>query len=99
MSKSVLYKQDKRIVTITLNRPDTRNALSEDIIDGLINALKKADEDKNVGCIVLTGAGKSFSSGGNLQEIKNKTTKDNMSLTELEDWYRFGIQKIPLTMN
>ena len=99
MSKSVLYEQDKRIVTITLNRPDTRNALSEDIIDGLINALKKADEDKNVGCIVLTGAGKSFSSGGNLQEIKNMTTKDNMSLTELEDWYRFGIQKIPLTMN
>ena len=52
MSKSVLYEQDKRIVTITLNRPDTRNALSEDIIDGLINALKKANEDKNVGCIV-----------------------------------------------
>ena len=35
MSKSVLYEQDKRIVKITLNRPDTRNALSEDIIDGL----------------------------------------------------------------
>ncbi|MAS30970.1 MAG: nucleotide exchange factor GrpE, partial [Flavobacteriaceae bacterium] len=59
----------------------------------------KADKDKNVGCIILTGAGKSFSSGGNLQEIKDMTTKDNMSLTELEDWYRFGIQKIPLTMN
>jgi enoyl-CoA hydratase/carnithine racemase len=99
MSKSVLYEQDKRIVKITLNRPDTRNALSEDIIDELVNSLKKADKDKNVGCIILTGAGKSFSSGGNLQEIKNMTTKDNMSLTELEDWYRFGIQKIPLTMN
>ena len=97
MSKSVLYEQDKRIVQITLNRPDTRNALSEDIIDELVNSLKKADKDKNVGCIILTGAGKSFSSGGNLQEIKNMTTKDNMSLTELEDWYRFGIQKIPLT--
>ena len=93
MSKSVLYEQDKRIVKITLNRPDTRNALSEDIIDELVNSLKKADKDKNVGCIILTGAGKSFSSGGNLQEIKNMTTKDNMSLTELEDWYRFGIQK------
>ena len=83
MSKSVLYEQDKRIVKITLNRPDTRNALSEDIIDELVNSLKKADKDKNVGCIILTGAGKSFSSGGNLQEIKNMTTKDNMSLTGL----------------
>ena len=99
MSESIIYEQDHRVVTITLNRPDTRNALSGDLIDGLINALKKANRDKNVGCVILTGAGKSFSSGGNLQEIKNMTTKDNMSQSQLEDWYRFGIQKIPLTMN
>ena len=99
MSESIIYDQDQRVVTITLNRPDTRNALSGDLIDGLINALEKANRDKNVGCVILTGAGKSFSSGGNLQEIKNMTTKDNMSQSQLEDWYRFGIQKIPLTMN
>jgi enoyl-CoA hydratase/carnithine racemase len=99
MSESIIYEQDQRVVTITLNRPDTRNALSGDLIDGLINALEKANRDKNVGCVILTGAGKSFSSGGNLQEIKNMTTKDNMSQSQLEDWYRFGIQKIPLTMN
>ena len=99
MSKSIIYEQDHRVVTITLNRPDTRNALSGDLIDGLIDALEKANRDKNVGCVILTGAGKSFSSGGNLQEIKNMTTKDNMSQSQLEDWYRFGIQKIPLTMN
>ena len=99
MSKSVLYEQNNRIVTITLNRPDTRNALSGDIIDGLVDSFKKADRDENVGCVILTGAGKSFSSGGNLQEIKDMTTKDNMSQSQLEDWYRFGIQKIPLTMN
>ena len=92
MTDSVLYEQDDRIVKITLNRPDTRNALSGDIIEGLVDSLNKADKDKNVGCVILTGAGKSFSSGGNLQEIKDMTTKDNMSLTELEDWYRFGIQ-------
>tara|TARA_B110000240_G_scaffold142388_1_gene157515 strand:+ start:269 stop:1066 length:798 start_codon:yes stop_codon:yes gene_type:complete len=99
MSESIIYEQDHRVVTITLNRPDTRNALSGDLIDGLIDALEKANRDKNVGCVILTGAGKSFSSGGNLQEIKNMTTKDNMSQSQLEDWYRFGIQKIPLTMN
>ena len=99
MSESIIYEQDHRVVTITLNRPDTRNALSGDLIDGLINALEKANRDKNVGCVILTGAGKSFSSGGNLQEIKNMTTKDNMSQSQLEEWYRFGIQKIPLTMN
>jgi len=99
MSESIIYEKDQRVVTITLNRPDTRNALSGDLIDGLIDALEKANRDKNVGCVILTGAGKSFSSGGNLQEIKNMTTKDNMSQSQLEEWYRFGIQKIPLTMN
>ena len=99
MSKSVLYEQDDRIVKITLNRPDTRNALSGDIIEGLVECIQKADKDKNVGCVILTGAGKSFSSGGNLQEIKDMTTKDQMTQAQLEDWYRFGIQKIPLTMN
>ena len=99
MSKSVLYEQDDRIVKITLNRPDTRNALSGDIIEGLVEYIQKADKDKNVGCVILTGAGKSFSSGGNLQEIKDMTTKDQMTQAQLEDWYRFGIQKIPVTMN
>ena len=99
MSKSVLYEQDDRIVKIALNRPDTRNALSGDIIEGLVEYIQKADKDKNVGCVILTGAGKSFSSGGNLQEIKDMTTKDQMTQAQLEDWYRFGIQKIPLTMN
>ena len=99
MSESIIYEQDQRVVTITLNRPDTRNALSGDLIDGLIDALEKANRDKNVGCVILTGAGKSFSSGGNLQEIKNMTTKDNMSQSQLVKRNRFGIQKIPLTMN
>ena len=96
MSKSVLYEQDDRIV-ITLNRPDTRNALSG-TYRGLVEYIQKADKDKNVGCVILT-EGKSFSSGGNLQEIKDMTTKDQMTQAQLEDWYRFGIQKIPLTMN
>ena len=56
MVKSVLYEQDDRIVKITLNRPDTRNALSGDIIEGLVEYLQKADKDKDVGCIILTGA-------------------------------------------
>ena len=47
MTESVLYEQNERIVKITLNRPDTRNALSGDIIEGLVDALNKADKDKN----------------------------------------------------
>ena len=52
MSKSVLYEQDKRIVTIILNMTVTRNALSGVIIKKIVEYLNKAEKDKNVGCII-----------------------------------------------
>ena len=99
MSKSVLCEEKDNICLITLNEEDTRNAISPEIIKELVNILEEIDNNKNISCAILTGAGKSFSSGGNLQEIKDMTTKDQMTQAQLEDWYRFGIQKIPLTMN
>ena len=58
MSKSVLYEQDKRIVKITLNRPDTRNALSGDIIEELVEYLNKADNrvETIFALVVLSGS-------------------------------------------
>jgi len=97
MSQSVEYNQQGRIVHLILNRPDTRNALSADVIEGLVSGLNKANEDTGVSCVVISGAGKGFSSGGNLNEIKAMTTTDNMSETELKAWYTEGIQQIPLT--
>lgn len=95
---SVNYEQNGRIVHLTLNRPDTRNALSADIIEELVAGLKRADADSNVSVVLLSGAGKGFSSGGNLAEIKAMTTTDNMSSKEIQDWYTQGIQLIPQTL-
>ncbi|EMD82769.1 enoyl-CoA hydratase-related protein [Pacificimonas flava] len=91
----VLYEQDGHVVTITLNRPDMRNPLAEDVIAALISALLRAEGDKAVHCVVLTGAGKSFCAGGNLNEIR-KLSAEKTPL-EIADWYRDGIQRIPLT--
>lgn len=99
MSQSVEYKQQGRIVHLLLNRPDTRNALSADVIEGLVSGLKQADADTGVSCVVISGAGKGFSSGGNLDEIKAMTTTQNMSEPELKAWYTEGIQQIPLTLH
>ena len=57
------------------------------------------DSNKNISCAILTGAGKSFSSGGNLHEINEMTENNNMSLRDIENWYRNGIQRIPMTFN
>lgn len=98
MTEAVLYEQDGRVVTLTLNRPDTRNALSHDVVDSLVAGLKKADADESVSCLIITGAGLSFSSGGNLKDIRAMTQERNLSANELRRWYTEGIQAIPRTM-
>lgn len=55
------------IATLTLNRPEALNALSMDIRNGLINAMARYADDDNVRCIVITGAGRAFSSGGDVK--------------------------------
>ncbi|SIN59881.1 Enoyl-CoA hydratase/carnithine racemase [Parasphingorhabdus marina DSM 22363] len=98
MSEVVLYDKQDRIVTITLNKPETRNALSKDLCEALVSAVRKADDDVGVSCVILAASGKSFSSGGNLHEIKAMTAEQNMTPLQIEQWYKTGIQQIPLAM-
>ncbi len=95
MSDAVLTERDGRVIRITLNRPDTRNALSADVVTALVAALESANDDPTLSCVVLSGAGRGFSSGGNLAEIKAMTCEQNMSQEDIYQWYRTGIQKIP----
>jgi len=60
---TVLYDVTGRVATITLNRPDARNAATFEMEEELIHCFATADTDAGVGCIVLTGAGKGFCAG------------------------------------
>ena len=65
--ETILYAVADRVATITINRPDKRNALNPTVIRELTEALRAADADKAVGCVVLTGAGdKAFCAGADL---------------------------------
>lgn len=66
---------------IELNRPDKRNALNDELIAALKNALREADADESVRAIVIRGAGKDFCSGADLssiQKIANATYEENV---------------------
>lgn len=95
----VLFERSGRIVTLTLNRPDTRNALSADVVDALVDGLEKANADRSVSCVIVAGAGESFCAGGNLHELRDLTVARNLSEPELANWYRTGIQRIPETFH
>jgi methylglutaconyl-CoA hydratase len=57
------------ILTLTLDRPDKRNALNSALVDALHRALDRADLDADVRVLVLTGAGKDFCAGADLEEL------------------------------
>jgi enoyl-CoA hydratase len=67
MPSTVRYDVADRVATIALDQPETRNALSDDVLDDLIEAFELARDDDSVRCVVLTSTHeKVFSSGGNL---------------------------------
>ena len=63
----VRYEADGGVATITLDHPETRNALSDELLDALTEAFERARDDDAVRCVVLTSSHeKVFSSGANL---------------------------------
>jgi methylglutaconyl-CoA hydratase len=86
----VLYAVDGSLATLTLNRPEKRNALNDAIIEQLKTSLRKANADTAVKAIIITGAGKDFCSGADLsalQKISESSVAENVedarSLLEL----------------
>lgn len=66
----LLYDVDGGVLTITLNRPDCLNAFNDEMSFELQKALKEAEKDKAVRCIILTGAGRGFCAG---QDLRSRT--------------------------
>ena len=66
--ENLLVDQDDAVTRITLNRPDSLNALSEALLLELRVALQQASQDDACRCILLTGAGRGFSSGADLKD-------------------------------
>lgn len=69
---TILYEKTGRVIRISLNRPDKRNALSDVMLEELSLAFEQADLDTEAGCVVLTGVGdKAFCAGADLAGFGN----------------------------
>ena len=67
----------ENIAKIRLNRPDKLNALSPELLDELNAALDKAEQDNEVRAVIITGTGKSFSSGADLMAVSQLSPEEN----------------------
>ena len=64
---SVLYESSDRVAQITLNRPDNRNSMTPDVLEGLAEAVARARSEEDLRCIVVTGRGRSFCAGADFK--------------------------------
>ena len=66
-TNDLLASLDEGVLTLTLNRPEARNAMSREMNEALAQQLAAAELDPAVKCVVLTGAGKGFCAGGDVK--------------------------------
>lgn len=82
---AILYQIENHILTITLNRPDRMNAFTVEMAEELIDAVTRASEDDEVRAIVVTGAGKAFCAGMDLDSEGNVFGLDESLQPSLSD--------------
>lgn len=97
MSETVQTETRGRVGIITINRPKALNAVDPDVMAGLITAASGFDNNPDIGCIVLTGAGdKSFIAGADIKEMADKTYMDMFNANVQSDWDKFAATRIPM---
>ena len=72
----LLFEIEGSIATLTLNRPEKRNALNDALINSLKDALQKADQDQTLRAIIIKGAGADFCSGADLSALQKISESD-----------------------
>ena len=99
MTEKLLINQTGHIVTLTLNMPELRNPITDnDICSALIDITKRISADQAVRAAILTGAGKAFSSGGNLKHMQDGEGIFAGDAISVKDSYRVGIQQLAQAM-
>lgn len=96
MTDHLLEHFENGVCTLTMNRPEARNAMSGPMMAALNEAVPRAAADKNVRCVVLTGAGNAFCSGGDVKgfaaEGSGQSNREPPSLEERVHGLRQGME-------
>ena len=95
--KTIIYKKENQILTITLNRPERLNAFTGQMMDDLIAAFDEAGKDDDIRVVVVTGAGRGFCAGADLgagADTFNRDVRDNKDQRPIKgenlEWLRDG---------
>ena len=85
MYKTIKYEKKDKVALITLNRPERLNAWTPLMSSEQVSALTHANEDSNIGSIVMTGSGKGFCAGADMEEALS-INYDDARIPDETDW-------------
>ncbi|MGN6039482.1 2,3-dehydroadipyl-CoA hydratase PaaF [Serratia marcescens] len=92
----ILHQQQHRVVTLTLHRPEARNALSTPCLEQLVVRLEQADADSGVGAVVFAGAARFFAAGADLRELQQQDLPAALADRRPQLWQRLAQFSKPL---
>jgi enoyl-CoA hydratase/carnithine racemase len=92
------HERDGPLVILTMNQPEKRNPLTGNTaIPEFLAAIERIHDDPQVRCVILTGAGPSFSAGGDIREMQRQSGPDVGGM-DIRQEYRRGIQRLTLAL-
>lgn len=87
-SDTVLYQVDNGVATVTLNRPDRMNALTGTMVGRLREVMRAAADDEEVRVVILTGAGRSFCAGGDVNALATSPSRSHGNTERIAEMRR-----------
>ncbi len=90
----IRFERDARVATITLDRPDKRNAMNDEMRAEFLHALEQVDRDRDIRALVLTGSGKAFCAGGDIAGMRARLSAPAGEVG-IHGWHRQqGVHKV-----
>lgn len=87
---------DNQVGLVQLNRPKALNALCDELMKELGEAMESLDNDPYIGAVVLTGSTKAFAAGADIKEMQPRTFKDCYNSDFPSSWYKVSTMKKPV---
>lgn len=93
---TITYEQKGRVAIVTLNRPDSLNALNAEVMSEVVQCFEGIDRNRDIAVSVITGAGRAFAAGADIKEMQPQSFSDMYVEDYFAGWDRFAACRKPV---
>lgn len=94
--KTLAVETDGRVAIVTLNRPDSLNALNAQVMSEVVQVFEWVDRNNDIAVSIITGAGRAFAAGADIKEMQPQSFSDMFVEDYFSGWDRFAASRKPV---